>query len=120
MLTIESAQSILDRVRYKDWKFIVRECLGSLDLQVRFMAPDSHDGHLDTQGGRRWLLSHHMTDSEVVQTAMKAVLTAEEHEAREMFLYRGKAIFGPHLDVETLVEMAERQDRREDRRAEAS
>jgi hypothetical protein len=43
-----------------------------------------------------------MTRSEVVQTALKAVLSAEEHEARERFLYKGKAVFGPHFDVDVL------------------
>jgi len=53
--------------------------------------------------GRKWLLSQHMTDSEIVQTALLAVLVCEEHEARERFRYRGAAIFGPHQDVEDLV-----------------
>ena len=60
--------------------------------------------------GRKWRLSPHMTDSEIVGTALKAVLTAEEHEARENFLYRGRPIFGPHLDVDQLWELAGRQN----------
>jgi hypothetical protein len=55
--------------------------------------------------GRKWFLSNHMTRSEVVQTAFKAVLTAEEHEAREHFKYRGQSIFDPHYDVDKLVEL---------------
>ncbi len=56
--------------------------------------------------GRHWRLSEHMTDGELVQTAFKAIMTALEHEARERFTYKGKAIFGPHLDVDKLVEIA--------------
>jgi len=48
----------------------------------------------------------HMTPSEVVQTAFKSVLTAEEHEAREAFRYRNEAIFCPHFDVEALHQIA--------------
>lgn len=55
--------------------------------------------------GRKWLLSQHMTRSEVVQTALMAVLAATEHEARERFRYRGHAIFGPHFAVERLVDL---------------
>jgi hypothetical protein len=56
--------------------------------------------------GRKWRLSPHMTDGEVVQTALLAVFTALEHEAREKFTFRGVALFGPHLDIYRLVELA--------------
>lgn len=55
--------------------------------------------------GRKWLLSEHMTDGEIVQTVFKAVLTAMEHEVRELFLYRGHSIFDPHYDIDKLVEL---------------
>lgn len=56
---------------------------------------------------RKWLLSPHMTTSELVQTAFKAVLTAVEHEARERFRYRGRTVFCPHFDVEALVTLCD-------------
>lgn len=52
---------------------------------------------------RKWLLSQHMTTGEIVQTALKALLTALEHEAREQFRYKGEAIFDPHYDLDFLV-----------------
>lgn len=55
--------------------------------------------------GRKWFLSRHMTDGEIVQTVFKACLTAQEHEMRERFLYKGAAIFDPHYDIEKLVEL---------------
>lgn len=55
---------------------------------------------------RKWFLSPHMTKGELVQTCLKAVLTAEEHEAREKFLYRGRAVLGPHIDIEALYQAA--------------
>jgi len=66
------------------------------------------------QTSRKWRLSTYMTKSELVQTALKAVLTAEEHEARETFHYKGEAIFGPHFDIEELVRIA--QEKRLDTR----
>jgi hypothetical protein len=86
----------LQDVQYSDWLFRVGTTAEGVFLQVAFAA-DGAD-----QYGRKWLLSRHMTKSEVVQTAFKAVLTALEHEAREHFRYRGKAIFGPHFDVDVL------------------
>lgn len=55
--------------------------------------------------GRKWYLSEHMTESEVVMTALLAVLKFEEHEAREAFAYEGVAIFGPHLNVRQLAKL---------------
>lgn len=66
----------------------------------------------DPQGkvwrGRKWLLSTHMTEGEIVQTALLACLSAEEHEAREVFQYKGKALFGPHMDMSSLLSIADR------------
>ena len=56
--------------------------------------------------GRKWLLSYHMTRSEVVQTALKAVLTAQEHEVREGFRYKGLPVYSPHIDVNHLYGLA--------------
>ena len=51
------------------------------------------------QRGRKFYISPHMTDSEVIQTCLLAVLLFEEHEAREWFTYNGKEIYGPHIDI---------------------
>jgi hypothetical protein len=59
---------------------------------------------------RKWFLSPHMTDGEIVQTALKACLTAAEHEIREKFKYRGMSIFDPHYDIEKLVELRRNPD----------
>lgn len=94
----------LDDVNYKDWGFEVRIKEGCVFLQVTFLARDNDDpkSGLEIQRGRKWLLSQYMTKSEFIQTALKAVITAEEHEIRELFTYKGAAIFGPHFDVDEL------------------
>lgn len=114
-------ENILGDLKYKDWEFrLSGNDAGPLYLQVRFVAPNNTTGTLESWSGRKWCISCHMTKSEVVLTALKAVLTAEEHEAREQFLYRGKAIFGPHLDVDCLFEQAEKLDAREEKHASIS
>jgi hypothetical protein len=60
--------------------------------------------------GRKWLMSEHMTDGEIVQTVFLATLTAIEHEIRETFTFRGAAVFDPHYDIEKLVELRQRPD----------
>lgn len=53
--------------------------------------------------GRKFRLSPHMTDGEVVWTAFMAVLTAIEHEVREQFTYKGAAVANSHVDIDKLV-----------------
>lgn len=69
-------------------------------LQVR--GDDPEEG---PWSGRKWLLSQHMTDSEVIQTALRATLDAMEHEVREHFTYQGRRPFNPHFDVVSLKEL---------------
>lgn len=60
--------------------------------------------------GRRWEISDSMLPGEVVQTAWAAVQMYVEHEMREAFKYKGYAIFGPHLNIDRLVELASSAD----------
>lgn len=98
-------QEIVDRIHYRNWRLAIREDGSRLYLQVQFDAPCAATGHVLRQHGRKWMLSPHMTVTEVVRTAFKACLAAEEHECQENFRYRGVPIFSPHLDVELLAEM---------------
>lgn len=96
-------QKDLSGVSFGDWNlFVTREY-----LQWTWRGRCADSGGIARFHGRKWRLSPHMTKSELVQTALKAALTAVEHEARERFLYRGQPIFGPHFDVDSLVEICE-------------
>jgi hypothetical protein len=104
---------ILADVKFGDWRFHVGSIGLAYYLQVQAEVDDNWEASLDLPAGprkiefkgRKWLLSRWMTRSEVVQTALMAVLAAVEHEAREQFLYRGAAIFGPHHDVGALRDL---------------
>jgi hypothetical protein len=99
-LDVEGLRAIAGDLACGTMQFLVEEEGGALFLAV------ARDG----QRGRRWLIERSATRSEVVQTALKAVLTWEEHEAREQFRYRGQPVLGPHLDVDALAALA--RDRR--------
>lgn len=99
--TMARLDSIVARLSYKDWVFVLAEKHNVPYLRVEFCATSVRTGDVERQVGRPWMLSADMTDSEVVRTAMLAVLTAEEHEARELFGYRGHAIFSPHGEIDT-------------------
>jgi hypothetical protein len=111
MKTLADFQSIVARVAYKPgFRIEVYDNgAGSLFLQVKFTSADPHATTVgeQVQHGRKWLLSSHMPDGEVVQTCLAAILAAEEHEAREFFTYQGRAIFGPHFNLEKLVALCD-------------
>jgi hypothetical protein len=106
MLDRKAIQQILACVDYKDWLFHVGRMGDGYYLQLNFLALVSSDSPTQWTS-RKWYISPHACKSEVIQTALKAVLTAEEHEARERFLYKGRAIFGPHKDVDALLAVVE-------------
>lgn len=110
MRTWVTVKNVIAEIRYKDWIFEMKPLAegAAYYLQIQFRV----DGVW--QQGRKWLLSLHMTRSEIVQTALMAVIACEEHEAREKFTYRGKPVFGPHVDVLAHAEVCERLDARED------
>lgn len=107
--SLEEVRGIVERCQHLDWRFLVHTCGAGYLLQVCFRANVEEHGApttIDTVRGRKWYVSSFTTDSEIVQTALKAVLTALEHEARENFLFDGRAVFGPHYRVERLHELA--------------
>lgn len=107
------ARTVLSLVEFPGYTFhLVGDFKGATYLQASFRAPCNFSGGKAVrQKTRKWQLSAHMTNSELVHTALKCVLTSIEHEAREQFRYRNAAIFGPHFDVERLVELCGHGDK---------
>ncbi len=94
MLSPAAIQDILRDIQYLGWVFLLSD---DNTIQVQFQSCGQ------PHRGRKWRLSPWMTKSEIVQTALMAVLAAEEHEVREHFQYKGEAIYGPHYNVDDLV-----------------
>ena len=101
-LLIERASLVLADVKFGDYTFEVREGHGGVFLRASYLEPDVYTGEVELQQTRKWLLSPHMTKSEIVQTAFKCCWTSFEHRCREGFLYKGRRVFGPHFDVDDL------------------
>ena len=100
------ADSLLAQVTYPglEWQTITE----GWHVHLRVHNPEGIDNVTSEDmpwSGRWWRLSEHMTDSEIVGTAFKAIITCLEHEARENFLYKGQAVYDAHLDVEELVKL---------------
>ena len=103
--TIESITSIVENCEFNDWMFRVGVSNDNTPyLQVLFKDKDRITGVEEIQRCRKWQLSYHMVNSEVVRTAYKAVEAAMLHEVQEAFKYRGARIFNPHVDLDALAE----------------
>lgn len=107
MKTFADFEEIVRKCEFKPWIISVHrgdQC--RLYLQVHDeTAVCNVTGKPEPWSGRKWYLSAHMTDTEVVKTALKAVLSAMEHETLERFKYQGYTIFDPHIRVEDLVKL---------------
>lgn len=79
-------------------------------FQVQAERPDAITGEPGVGRGGKRFLSPHATRSELAQTALGLFLAYEEHEAREFFRYDGAQVYGPHIDVLALVEIAHRTE----------
>jgi hypothetical protein len=121
-MTANQMREILRDIRFYgyDFKVAVEEDVDPhyakpTYLQATYIEPDIATGEPERQYTRKWQLSEHMTKSEFVQTAFKCCITSMEHRAREHFRYKGAAVFGPHYDVDALLELcqARRFDYRE-------
>lgn len=107
-LDLEDLTAIVKECTFPDFMIeVAKNPRGEMFLQARYKEPDTRTGKIEWQYTRKWLLSPMMTKSEVVQTAFKCVLTSMEHRTREWFQYRGRSIFGPHFDVDKLLEVCE-------------
>lgn len=101
------ARNLLAAVGFLGYVFIVGKDQNREYLQAKYMDADSYTKRQEWQYTRKWLLSPTMTDSEIIQTAFKLCMTSFEHRCREGFLYQGARIFGPHFDVNDLVNLCE-------------
>ncbi len=112
-------ETILKDVRFQDRPdnaFIVGDMGNGYFIQHSYKGIDSISGRDRVCKGRKWYISPHCCKSEVVLTALKAAITNAEHEVRESFEYKGKSIFGPHLDVDKLLEFCNMPEHKEGRK----
>lgn len=73
-------------------------------IQVKAFVTDNHTLSVSCQKGGKHYISAYAIDDEVIMKAWKACYDFVVHEAREGFKYKGQAIFGPHFQVDEMVE----------------
>lgn len=115
MITLPQILEIVSSIEYKDWKLDLITPPSS-NPYIQWKIPDNK-APMGYWNCRKWLLSPHMTKSEIIQTIFLAIQVAEEHESRESFKYKGESILSPHLDLEKLHKLISSGDLEEDIRA---
>lgn len=83
-------------------------------LQVQYQAPCTKTGVYGTWKGGKYYLSSHMTPDEIVKKAYVAFEAAVKHEIMEGFKVDGKILFNPHVHFEALLEVSDREVKREE------
>ena len=104
MQTLDSVQKIVSLVKYKDWAFLVMDKADGFLIQATFNGLDVDTGKVELQKCRKWYVSAHSCDSEIVRSMFLAVRQAEEHELCENFNYRGQQVYNPHLDMDSMAD----------------
>jgi len=127
MKNLKDIAKIINNISYKDgWQIILKtndkeDCYseeGYPYIQIIFKGKDAQTqkDQFGIQKGRKWFLSYHMTATEIVYTAFKAIQAAEDHEMREFFKYKEIRILNPHFSVDDIVEMVKSGKLNEDSR----
>ncbi len=83
---------------------------GRFYFQVWHYRKDVITGEWGWGHGGKAYVSPHASDSELVQTVFGLYKGFWEHEARETFKWRGRRVFGPHIDTDALWEVATKVD----------
>lgn len=100
--TKESLQALINACKFKDWIIALRFDGERPYVQIQFKDKDNFGTKEEMQYGRKWMLSYHMCDTEVVRTVKKAIDAAMQHEVDENFKYNGRSIFNPHRNIQML------------------
>lgn len=102
-MLLQDVRRVIAETTFPGYEFAVNVVdLGVYTIEGRFKAPCTVNGGEPVwQYTRKWLLEF-PTEGAIVGTLLKLVLTSLEHEAREMFLWKGKRVFDPHTDIAAL------------------
>src|ERR1700722_19292527 len=95
--TLEAVETILDRIDANpfdvSYEFDLELRGDVLLMSATYLENDIKTGKPEKQKTRKWFISEHATESEIVQTALKCILTSAEHNVREHFSYCGMSVF---------------------------
>jgi hypothetical protein len=79
-------------------------------VQIVCQRRDTFTHELGEGKGAVGTITEEMNRSQVVRLVFSLLMAFVEHETREAFMYRERRVFGPHMDVDRLWDIAEFYD----------
>ena len=102
---------IVGHIEYKvDYEIVVTLEQQQVWIQPRFWRKDIVSHLYEWGYGGKAVVTESATTSQIVQMVFGLFKALEEHECREWFTYLGERVFGPHIDINALVEVANDTD----------
>lgn len=83
---------------------------GRYFVQIKCYRKDVITGEWDYGYGGKGYVDERMSDGQIVQMILGLFIGYWTHEAREGFKWRGRRIFGPHIDINALWEASRHVD----------
>jgi len=104
-------RQIIEQIQYKpNWNILFFEGTERPYIQLKVLGNCSITGDLVPWVSGKRFLSYFMSNQEIVGSVFALIKDAEDHEMREFFRYKGKAIYNPHLDPDKLAEFASKKE----------
>lgn len=82
-------------------------------LQAHLYRQDTDTNEMGWGHGGKYFITPHMAIGEIVKKCFVACRDYAEHEVREAFQWKGRAILGPHIDIFALWNVAETTEHRD-------
>lgn len=116
----DQMQEIIDDTEYRGARGqkytyeLSQDVDGDVFVTLVVTRPETFSGEISD--GRTWRrqLTTAMSESQIVKLLFGMGKDYDEHECREGFTYKGRRVFGPHIDIAQMWAIAERYEQRED------
>jgi hypothetical protein len=104
--TLSTLQAFVQRIHFEGYGFRVLEKGDGFLLQGEYTEDDVETRNPELQRTRKWYISPHMTQTEVVDTCFALCERSMRHRCREHFTFDGLRIFSPHIPLHARVAFA--------------
>ena len=90
MKNLTDINHVLTQVSYKNWQFATGKLGNGFYLQT-----SNNPNNTYLEDSKKWYLSPAITNHEIIQTALLAILAAEDHAIFAQIKYQGKTYDNP-------------------------
>jgi hypothetical protein len=112
--TYDQIWDILNQIQFMDRNFRLLSKGSGFLLQVEYWEVDvdspatmKNPAIPVLQRGRKWYVSPFSTETEIVETAFKAIKISMMHVVKEHFTYKGRRVYSPHFDINGRIQLCD-------------